>query len=506
MNGLRFIVLEVIFIMGIRRIACLVILVCFKATLETIALSQAVLPPLPVLPLPNARQLKWQQREMIMFAHFGMNTFTDREWGDGQEDPQLFNPKALNAAQWASVAKEAGFSLMILTAKHHDGFCLWQTAYTNHSVRSSPWEDGKGDVVKDLAEAAQVAGLDFGVYLSPWDRHEPTYGLELQYNEFYMGQLQELLTKYGPISEVWFDGAKGKNATNMTYLFTNWFEMVHELQISANIFSDAGPDVRWVGDENGTAGLSSWSTINGSALKIGDADIMGYLNTGDPYGTDWIPAECDVSIREGWFWHKSQQPKPLSKLLEIYYNSVGRNCLLLLNVPPNTSGLISTEDSTRLLQMKAAITTIFSRNLAASATVTASSVLGGYNGGPFAPVNVLNDDVWSYWAPEENKGGTHWVDLTTNEAMGFNVVRIQEPIGMGQRVMRYSVYAQIAGVDTPVLVAQGSTIGYKRLHRLKAHIKATSVRLLLEEYRGEIPLISSFGLHLDHFYPKKRAL
>lgn len=182
--------------MGIKRIACLVILVCFKATLETIALSQAVLPPLPVLPLPNARQLKWQQREMTMFFHFGMNTFTDREWGDGQEDPWLFNPKALNAAQWASVAKEAGFSLMILTAKHHDGFCLWQTAYTNHSVRSSPWEDGKGDVVKDLAEAAQVAGLDFGVYLSPWDRHEPTYGLELQYNEFYMGQLQELLTKY----------------------------------------------------------------------------------------------------------------------------------------------------------------------------------------------------------------------------------------------------------------------------------------------------------------------
>jgi len=506
-NCLRFIVLQVIFIMSIRRIACLVILVFFNVTLGTMASSQAVPPPLPVLPIPNARQLKWQQREMTMFFHFGMNTFTDREWGDGQEDPQLFDPKALNATQWAAVAKEAGFSLVILTAKHHDGFCLWQTAYTNHSVRDSPWEDGKGDIVKDLAKAAQAVGLDFGVYLSPWDRHEPTYGLELQYNEFYLGQLQELLTKYGQISEVWFDGAKGKNATKMNYMFTTWFEMVHELQISANIFSDAGPDVRWVGDEAGAAGLTSWSTINGSALKIGDADIEGYLNTGDPYGTDWIPAECDVSIRAGWFWHKSKKPRPLSKLLNIYYHSVGRNCLLLLNVPPNTSGLISAEDATRLLQLKKAIKTIFSKDLAAFATVTASSVRGGYNSGPFAPVNVLNDDVWSYWAPAEQNGGAYWVELMAKETMEFNVVRIQEAIGLGQRVMKYSVFARMAEFETGVLVAHGSTIGYKRLHRLDAHVKATSVRLLVEECRGGIPLISSFGLHLDPFYhPKNRSL
>lgn len=492
--------------MGFRIIACLVFLVFLKATLETMVSSQAIPPPLPVLPIPNARQLKWQQREMTMFFHIGMNTFTDKEWGDGKEDPRLFYPKALDATQWATVAKEAGFDLMILTAKHHDGFCLWQTAYTNHSVRYSPWKDGKGDIVKDLAEAAQAVGVDFGVYLSPWDRHEPTYGLELQYNQFYLGQLQELLTKYGSISEVWFDGAKGKNATHMNYMFTEWFEMVHQLQISANIFSDAGPDVRWVGDENGTAGLTSWSTINGSALKIGDANIMGYLNTGDPYGTDWIPPECDVSIRDGWFWHKSQKPKPLSELLDIYYNSVGRNCLLLLNVPPNTTGLISAEDATRLLQLKKAINTIFSKDLAASATVTASSVRGGYNSGTFAPVNVLNDDVWSYWAPEEKNEGSYWVELTVKESMEFNVVRIQEPIGMGQRVMKYRIYAQIGGFNKAVLVARGNTIGYKRLHRLDAHFKATSVKLLVEKCRGGIPLISSFGLHLDPFYPKKMSL
>ncbi|GLJ25935.1 hypothetical protein SUGI_0497190 [Cryptomeria japonica] len=454
-------------------------------------------PPLPLVPLPTAKQLKWQQREMVMFLHFGMNTFTNREWGTGKENPQWFNPKGLDTNQWAKVAKEAGFSLVILTTKHHDGFCLWPSKYTNHSVKSSPWKDGKGDVVKDLSVAAQGQGVDFGVYLSPWDRYEPFYGKELQYNEFYLGQLQELLTKYGPISEVWFDGAKGDNTT-MTYLFSKWFALVRELQISANIFSDAGPDIRWVGDENGTAGSTFWSTINGSSLKIGEASIEGYLNTGDPYGTDWIPGECDVSIRPGWFWHPEEKPKRLSKLLDIYYNSVGRNCVLLLNVPPNTTGLISAEDVERLMEFTNAINTIFSVDLAASTSITANSVRGE----AFAPANVLDTDLWTYWAPKDHKNRrtTNWICLESKEAMEFNVVRIQEAVGLGQRVMKYGVYA--FGVDGKkrMLVSNGTTIGYKKLDRLKKPVKAYKVMLVIWKCRGEVPLISSFGLHFDPFY------
>ena len=253
----------------------------------------ATRPPLPRLPLPTASQLKWQRRELIMFFHFGINTFTDSEWGTGKENPALFNPTGLNAQQWVDAAADAGFSLVILTAKHHDGFCLWPSKYTDHSVASSPWKGGKGDVVQEFADAAKARGIDMGLYLSPWDRHERTYGQEIEYNEYYLAQLQELLTRcgadlisklferyllnliccifgrYGSVYEIWFDGAKGQNAKNMTYYFEDWFSMAKELQTSINIFSDAGPDIRWVGDEGGAAGTTCWSTINRTLLSIG---------------------------------------------------------------------------------------------------------------------------------------------------------------------------------------------------------------------------------------------
>ncbi|XP_057852669.2 putative alpha-L-fucosidase 1 [Cryptomeria japonica] len=459
--------------------------------------SLNVPPPLPVLPVPSASQLKWQQREMVMFMHFGVNTFTNNEWGTGKEDPKLFNPKGLDANQWATVAKEAGFSLLVLTAKHHDGFCLWPSAYTNHSVKSSLWENGGGDVLKDLSEATRAQGLDLGVYLSPWDRFEPFYGKEVQYNEFYLGQLQELLTKYGPVSEVWFDGAKGDNTT-MTYLFSEWFAIVKELQIYANIFSDVGPGVRWVGNEDGEAGLTCWSTINSSSYHIGQAGTEGYLNTGDPYGTDWIPPECDVSIRTGWFWHSDQKPKSLSQLLDIYYTSVGRNCLLLLNIPPNTTGLLSGEDVERVMEFGKAIKTIFSVDLAASASVTASSVRGP----AFSPSNVLSNDLWTYWAPKDlgSNEKSHWIELKVEEAVEFNVVRIQESIGLGQRVMEYGVYASGGDEKKMMLVSNGTTIGYKKLHRLEKPVKAITVSLFIWKFKGDVPLISSFGLHFDPFY------
>ncbi|PIN04924.1 Alpha-L-fucosidase [Handroanthus impetiginosus] len=341
--------------------------------------NQVTTPPLPILPLPSYSQLKWQQREIIMFLHFGVNTFTDSEWGTGYESPAIFNPKGLNAGQWADVAAAAGVSLMILTAKHHDGFCLWPSKYTDHSVIGSPWKNGKGDVVRELVDAAKARGIDTGLYLSPWDRHDPRYGHEKLYNEYYLAQLQELLNKYGSVREIWFDGAKGPNAPNMTYYFSDWFSMVKELQSTINIFSDAGPDVRWVGNEKGYAGSTCWSTINRTSLSIGNASIVDYLQTGDPKGTNWLPPECDISIRKGWFWHKSQSPKKLSKLLEIYYKSVGRNCVLLLNVPPNSSGLISYSDVERLKQFRGAIDVIFSSNLAGKCSVYASSQRGGEN-------------------------------------------------------------------------------------------------------------------------------
>ncbi|KAG8476253.1 hypothetical protein CXB51_033070 [Gossypium anomalum] len=478
-------------------------LVCMITFLELSKLAisrpeQVPTPPLPVLPLPTFSQLKWQQRELIMFLHFGVNTFTDSERGTGKENPSIFNPVGLDTKQWVTVAAEAGISLMILTAKHHDGFCLWPSKYTDHSVISSPWRNGYGDVVQEFIDAVKThggGGIDAGFYLSPWDRHDKRYGHDLQYNEYYLAQLQELLTKYGSVKEIWFDGFKGNDAKNMSYYFSDWFAMVRELQSSINIFSDAGPDVRWVGNEKGFAGNTSWSTINSTLLSIGNASIGDYLNTGDPKGTNWLPAECDVSIREGWFWHKSQSPKKLSQLLDIYYNSVGRNCVMLLNVPPNSTGLISESDIHRLKEFRTAIDTIFSTNLAEKCIVKVSSQRGGKGGG-FGPENVLdNDHVWTYWSPKENKH-EHWIEIKVpngEKGMKFNVVRIQEPIGLGQRIIKHEIY-----VDGKKVV-QGSTVGYKRLHRLEKVHHCRAVRIIVKESKG-LPLISSIGLHLDPYW------
>ncbi|KAM7478274.1 hypothetical protein LguiA_026487 [Lonicera macranthoides] len=432
-----------------------------------------------------------------MFLHFGVNTFTDSEWGTGQENPAIFNPVGLDANQWVDTASQLGVNLVILTAKHHDGFCLWPSKYTDHSVIGSPWKSGKGDVVQELVNAAKRRGVDVGLYLSPWDRHDGRYGQTKEYNEYYLAQLQELLNKYGSVKEIWFDGVKGSNAPNMSYYFSDWFSMVKELQSTINIFSNAGPDVRWVGDEKGFAGSTSWSTINRTSLSIENGIIVDYLNTGDPKGTDWIPAECDVSVRAGWFWHKSQSPKNLTDLLNIYYNSVGRHCVLLLNVPPNTTGLISETDVVRLKEFRGAIDLIFSTNLAEKCSVKASSQRGGENGG-FGPENVLdNDHLWTYWAPSDENEDDHWIELRakSNGGLRFNVIRIQEAIGLGQRIIRHEIYVDGARV------AKGTTVGYKKLHRLaKGEVHGNGVRVRIMGSRGGIPLISSIGLHFDPFW------
>ncbi|XXG84841.1 hypothetical protein AAC387_Pa11g0062 [Persea americana] len=451
-------------------------------------------PPLPILPLPSASQLSWQLGEMALFLHFGTNTFNDSEWGTGRADPAIFDPgPTLNASQWVRLAGAAGFSRVILTAKHHDGFCLWPSAYTNYTVSASPWRGGKGDVVAELAAAAREAGIGLGLYLSPWDRHDASYGKSLEYNEFYLAQMTELLTGYGEIKDVWLDGAKGIGEKDMDYYFENWFELIHQLQPGATIFSDAGPDSRWVGDEAGVSSSTCWAPFNRSAVTIGGDNDYQYSGSGDPHGHDWVPAECDVSIRPGWFWHSSQKPKSAATLLDIYYKSVGRNCLLLLNVPPNSSGLISEDDIQVLQNFTEMRRTIFTNNLAENAIVNASSTRG--MGDPrFGPSNILKEGIFTYWAPEENQ--SFWsINLDLRQPLSFNVLQVQEPIHMGQRVIEFHLDVLTKGEWQTV--TNGTTVGYKRL-LLFSSVESQWLRLVIDKSRAD-PLISFLGIYLDQF-------
>ncbi|CAK9141681.1 unnamed protein product [Ilex paraguariensis] len=469
------------------------LLSCFYASFASSS-SHPKPPPIPILPLPTSQQLSWQFSEMAMFIHFGPNTFTDSEWGTGRADPSVFNPTALNASQWVSVAKENGFSRIILTAKHHDGFCLWPSEYTDYSVKSSPWKNGNGDVVFELAEAARNAGVQLGLYLSPWDRHEPIYGRTLEYNEYYMGQMTELLTRYGEVKEVWLDGAKGEGEKDMEYYFDGWFSLIHQLQPGAVIFSDAGPDTRWVGDENGVAGTTCWSRFNCSDAKIGDTDPK-YSQEGDPYGHDWVPAECDVSIRPGWFWHVSEVPKSAMTLLDLYYKSVGRNCLLLLNVPPNSSGLISDEDIQVLREFSELRRSIFSYNLAKNALLSASSTRGDLEDSRFGSHHVLEEGIYTYWAPNGNQ--SDWVlYLNFQEPVRFNVLQIQEPIQMGQRVIEFHLDILNKNGNWKKVI-NGTTVGYRRLLSFPK-VESNRLRLVIDRSRAD-PLISYLGIYMDPF-------
>ncbi|GLU11871.1 hypothetical protein SLE2022_285910 [Rubroshorea leprosula] len=470
------------------------ILILFLLSFPLLSLSaHRKPPPLPILPIPSASQLQWQLPPMAIFFHFGPNTFTDSEWGSGHADPSVFNPTLLDASQWIRVAKDAGFSRVILTAKHHDGFCLWPSEYTDYSVKASLWKNGGGDVVAELAAAAKESGIGLGLYLSPWDRHEASYGKTVEYNEFYMGQMTELLTRYGEIKEVWLDGAKGEGEKDMEYYFDSWFSLIHQLQPGAVIFSDAGPDTRWIGDEAGVAGSTCWSLFNRSNAKIGDTDPR-YSQGGDELGHDWVPPECDVSIRPGWFWHASEIPKSPLKLLDIYYKSVGRNCLLLLNVPPNSSGLISSEDIEVLQGFKELRRSIFSNNLAKNAIVNASSTRGGYGNSQFSPQNVLGEGIYTYWAPEEKQ--SNWtLYLDFQGTVSFNVLQVQEPIHMGQRIVEFHV--EILNKYRWKRVTNGTTVGHQRLLQFPT-VESRYLKFVVDKSRAD-PLICFLGIYKDQF-------
>ena len=450
--------------------------------------------PAPYGALPTPQQMEWQKMEMNMFAHFGPNTFTGLEWGLGTEAEDLFNPTAMDCRQWASIAKAAGFKGIIITGKHHDGFCLWPNPESTHTVAASPWKDGKGDVLKELWEACAAEGIKFGVYVSPWDRNDPHYGTP-EYNDVFVNTLESIHDgRYGTIFEQWFDGANGEgpNGKKQVYDWPRFHETVLKLQPEAIMFSDVGPGCRWVGNERGVAGETNWSTLNCEGFTPGaGSPPRESLNMGDVNGTDWIPAETDVSIRPGWFWRESENDrvKSVNDLLGIYYTSVGRNSLLLLNVPPDTRGLIAPVDSARLIGFKEALDRIFKENLADGAKVSASSTRGrGYKAG-----NILDGNYDSYWAaPDDTREAT--ITFKLDGMKTFNRVLLQEYIPLGQRIESFIVEASMPD-GTWKEIASGTTIGYKRIV-LTDKVETDKVRIVITDALAT-PLMNGFGLYLD---------
>ena len=409
----------------------------------------------PRRPAPSKAQLWWQRAELGLFTHFGMNTFTDREWGDGHEEPRQFNPTRFDAQQWARAAKAGGFKYVILTAKHHDGFCLWPSRYTEHSVKNSSWRDGHGDVVREFVDAMRAGGLRPGLYLSPWDRHEATYGQGARYNEYYIAQLTELLTQYGPIVELFFDGANGEgpNGKKQTYDWDLIHRTVRRLQPNALMFSDAGPDIRWIGNEKGTAGDPDWCTVDPSLVPYAgfDAPQVGeWLQHGNATGTVWRPGEADVSIRPGWFHHEAENAKVRSteNLLELYFASVGRNANLLLNVPPTRAGLFHEADVARLADFGARRGELFSNDHGARARVRRTS---------------------------------DGVELELREPAPVGMVVLREEIERGQSVSRYRVEVHMNGAWS--VASRGATIGRSKIDRFAAQT-TDRVRVVIEESAG----------------------
>jgi alpha-L-fucosidase len=458
----------------------------------------ADIPPNAVVPTPE--QIAYQEMELIGFVHFTVNTFTDKEWGYGDESPDLFIPTALNTDQWAQVAREAGMRQLILTAKHHDGFCLWPSRFTAHSVKNSPWQKGKGDVVKAFVRSCRDNGLNVGLYLSPWDRNHAAYGTP-EYLEYYRNQLQELLTSYGKISEIWFDGANGGDGfygganesrqidRTSYYQWDMTWKMVKQLQPYILIFSDAGPDIRWIGNEHGFAGESNWSMLTTDTIVVGAADV-GYLNSGDPNGKKWVVGECDVSIRPGWFYHarEDNMVKTPQQLIDIYYKSVGRNGVLLLNIPPDRRGLFHDNDIAALRSFKKILDETFKVNLAQGKTASASNYR--FNHAKFSPMNILDHDKESYWAAEDGVlRASLTIDLGREEI--FDRIELQEPIRFGQRIARFTVEGEID--NTWKQIADGTTIGYKRLLRIDP-LRSQRVRLNILEAH-DVPALSNFGLY-----------
>jgi alpha-L-fucosidase len=461
--------------------------------------------PAPYGALPSPRQLRWHALETCGFLHFTVNTFTDKEWGDGDEDPKIFNPTDFDPDSIISELKTAGMKGAILTCKHHDGFCLWPTKTTEHCIRNSGWRNGQGDVVRDISEAARRHGLRFGVYLSPWDRNNAAYG-KSEYIAIYRAQLTELLTRYGPIFEVWFDGANGgtgyyggareKRVIDRTtyYDWPNTWALVRRMQPDAVMFSDVGPDVRWVGNEKGIAGETCWETYDpvgehGGPAAPGDIDanlsIVGTRN-----GKQWLPPECDVSIRPGWFWHQSEngKVKTARELWDLYFKSVGRGANLLLNVPPDRRGRLFEADVASLREFGELRRATFAKNLAAGAKLTASNGRG--NNRKFAAENLLDGNPNTYWATDDSVT-TPELTLEFRQPVTFRVIRLREEIRLGQRIASFEIDAR-QGTSWHKIAA-ATSVGNCRLIHLDEPVTTGSLKLRITG-SAACPVLSDFGL------------
>lgn len=479
-----------IHLLSIPVVAC-----CLSCT------SGKVLPPEPILPVPEPKQVEWQQMETYAFIHFGLNTFNDREWGYGDTDPKTFNPTNLDCEQWAQTLVKAGMKGVILTAKHHDGFCLWPFEGTDYSVKNSPWKNGQGNVVKELSEACKKYGLKFAVYLSPWDRHQANYGTP-EYLPYFYAQLHDLLTNYGPVFEVWFDGANGGDGwyggakdirtidRKNYYNYPRIYEMLDSIQPQAIIFSDGGPGCRWVGNEKGFAGATNWSFLREGEVHPG-YDKSYELQYGHPDGNQWVPAECDVSIRPGWFYHPEEDDRVKSpdQLVDLYYRSVGHNATLLLNFPVDRRGLIHPVDSANAVRFHEMIQQQLKTNLVAGMIPKVSNERGG----DFVASALTDDNFDTYWATEDGVT-TADIEFSFDTPTRMNRMMLQEYIPLGQRVKAFVVEYLDKDTWLPVkLNEETTTIGYKRLLRFET-VETKGIRIRITDARGPLCL-SNVGVY-----------
>jgi alpha-L-fucosidase len=432
--------------------------------------------PEPFGAVPSPEQLVWQRMEINMFCHFGPNTFTGVEWGSGQEAGEVFAPKALDCRQWVDVAEQAGMGGIILTAKHHDGFCLWPSVYSTHTVSDT------FNVLRQFVDACHAGGMKAGVYISPWDRNHPTYGTS-EYNDVFTNTLKEVHASYGPFFEQWFDGAcgEGPSGKKQHYDWPRFMRTVYENNPQCVIFSDIGPGCRWVGNEEGHTGDPCWSTLNTvGATPSDNKPAPAALETGHQGASAWVPAEVDVSIRPGWFWHPNEHPMTVDKLMEIYYNSVGRNGLLLLNVPPDTCGRIAAEDSAVLVAFRAERDRIFSKDLAQGAKIKATSEFGSQ----YTAENLLDTAYHSYWASVDSRAT---ITIKLDKKKTFDIIVLQEYIPLGQRVSRFHVECGGKRFDA-------TTIGYKRIVRLSESVTTDLITVIIDSSLAP-PILNRISLH-----------
>lgn len=472
------------------------LLLCVFCMIATVSSQKKVKPPEPFGPLPTQKQVDWQEMEFYAFVHFSLNTFTNKEWGYGDESPELFNPTNLDVRQWARVVKEAGMKGIILVAKHHDGFCLWPSAYTQRSVKNSPWKNGKGDLVKELAAACKEYGLKLGLYLSPWDRNRADYG-KPEYVTYFRNQLKELLSNYGDVFEMWFDGANGgdgyygganetrKINTLEYYKWDETYKLIYKIAPNTLVWGVGPSEARWIGNEEGRAGKTNWSLLRQRDELAGKVHYSEFMS-GHEDGEKWVPGEADVSIRPGWFYHAIEDDKvrPLDEMVDIYYESIGRNATLLLNLPVDKRGLVHENDQARLKELVSTIKEDFKTDVLTATKISADNVRG--NNAEFAAKKVSDRNKNTYWATDDNIKSASIV-FEFNKPTPINRILLQEYIKLGQRVKAFNVEAKVD--EKWISLAHETTIGYKRILRID-RVTASALKINIADSKASI-LISN---------------